>query len=551
MTEQKRSNSNFIRQGSILAAASIISRVIGLLYRVPLNAILGDKGAGYYGTAFDIYTLMLLISSSSLPLAVSKLVSARASKGAIKDAYKTFKCALGFGLFMGIAVCLAVWFGADFFAGTLLKTPYAVYAVKVLAPTLVIVAVLGVLRGFFQGLGTMLPSAISQVIEQIINAVVSVVAAYILFGRGLVVGTILGDAEGYSAAYGAAGGTLGTCIGAVAGLLFVAFVFAVFNKPMRKMFRKDKVSVRESFGVILKALVLTVIPVLLSTTLYNLNSIIDQGVFKNLSLARGVSGDDIDVWWGVFTGNFKVLINVPISIAAAMAASSVPAITASFGNGDLDDVRSKVALGIRYIMIIAFPCTVGLFILSTPVMQFLFPKNSVELAGSMMRMGVICVVFYCMSSLTNGILQGINKMIKPVIHAVIALVVQLIFMVILMQFDMGIYALINANTFFALIMCVLNSISIWRELDYKQELLNTFLKPLGASAAMGLVVYFVYAGLNAILGNAIAVCVSIAVGAVIYLGVMLLVRGMDEDILAAFPGGTRLISLCRKLKLLQ
>ena len=550
MTETNRSNSNFIRQGSILAAASIISRIIGLLYRVPLNAILGDKGAGYYGTAFDIYTLMLLISSSSLPLAVSKLVSARASKGALKDAYKTFKCAMFFGLFMGVAVCLIVWFGADFFAGTLLKTPYAVYAVKVLAPTLVIVAVLGVLRGFFQGLGTMMPSAISQVIEQIINAVVSVAAAYILFSRGMVIGTILGDAEGYSAAYGAAGGTLGTCLGAVAGLMFVVFVFSAFHRPMKKMFRKDKVSVRESFGVLMKALILTVVPVLLSTTLYNLNSIIDQGVFKNLSLAKGVSSDDIDVWWGVFTGNFKVLINVPISIAAAMAASSVPAITASFSNGDMEDVKTKVALGIRYIMIIAFPCTVGLFILSTPVMRLLFPKNSVELAGSMMRVGVICVVFYCLSSLTNGILQGINKMIKPVIHAVIALVLQLIFMVILMQFNIGIYALINANTFFAFIMCVLNSVSIWRELDYKQEFINTFLKPIGASAAMGLVVFFTYAGLNAILGNAIGVLVSIVVGAVIYLAVMLLIKGMDEDILLAFPGGRRLVSLCKKFRLL-
>ncbi len=550
MAENRSSNSNFIRQGSILAAASIISRIIGLLYRVPLNAILGDKGAGYYGTAFDIYTLMLLISSSSLPLAVSKLVSARASQGAIKDAYRTFKCAMLFGLFMGVAVCLVVWFGADFFAGTLLKTPHAVYAVRILAPTLVIVAVLCVIRGFFQGLGTMLPSAISQVIEQIINAVVSVAAAYILFGRGLVVGTILGDAEGYSAAYGAAGGTLGTCMGAVFGLLFVAFVFSVFHKPMKKMCRKDKKSVRESFGVLLKALILTVVPVLLSTTLYNLNSIIDQGVFKNLSLARGVTSDDIDVWWGVFTGNFKVLINVPISIAAAMAASSVPAITASFSAGDMEDVKSKVALGIRYIMIVAFPCTVGLFILATPVMQLLFPRNSVELAGSMMRVGVICVLFYCMSSLTNGILQGINKMRKPVIHAAIALVVQLVFMVILMQFDMGIYALINANTCFALMMCVLNSLSLRNELDYRQEIINTFLKPVGASAVMGVIVYFAYAGLSTIAGNAVGVIVSIAAGAVVYFAAMILIKGMDEDILSAFPGGGRLISICKRFKLL-
>ena len=136
------------------------------------------------------------------------------------------------------------------------------------------------------------------------------------------------------------------------------------------------------------------------------------------------------------------------------------------------------------------------------------------------------------------------------IHAAIALVVQLVFMVILMQFDMGIYALINANTFFALMMCVLNSLSLRNELDYRQEIINTFLKPVGASAVMGVIVYFAYAGLSTIAGNAVGVIVSIAAGAVVYFAAMILIKGMDEDILSAFPGGGRLISICKRFKLL-
>ena len=205
-TGKNTNNSSFLVQGSILAIASIVSRIIGLLYRSPLTAILGDLGNDYYSTAFEIYSLLLLISSMSLPLAVSKMVSARVSQGRMGDAYRVFKAALGFAVCSGLAAGLIVFFFADYFAA-FLKTPFCVFALRVLAPTLFIVAILGVIRGFFQGLGTMMPSAVSQIVEQIINAIVSVVAAYSLFRYGAKIGAVLGNTQEYSAAYGAAGGT--------------------------------------------------------------------------------------------------------------------------------------------------------------------------------------------------------------------------------------------------------------------------------------------------------------------------------------------------------
>ena len=171
MGKSKQNGTNFLVQGSILAIASIISRIIGLIYRIPMTEIIGDVGNNYYGGAFDVYNIVLTISSFSLPQAVSKTVSAQVAKGHYKNAYQVFKGAMLFGLGSGLIAALVVYFGAGFFTGTLLKTPYSVFALKVLAPVLVVVAVLGVLRGFFQGLGTMMPSAISQIIEQIANAI--------------------------------------------------------------------------------------------------------------------------------------------------------------------------------------------------------------------------------------------------------------------------------------------------------------------------------------------------------------------------------------------
>ena len=149
MGKSKNNGTNFLVQGSILAVASIISRIIGLVYRIPLNNILGDVGISYYACAFDVYNVILIISSYSLPQAVSKTVSAKAAKGQYRSVYQVLKGALLCPR-RGIVASLVVFFGAEFFTGTLLKTPYSVFALKILGPALVVVAVLGVLRGFFQ-----------------------------------------------------------------------------------------------------------------------------------------------------------------------------------------------------------------------------------------------------------------------------------------------------------------------------------------------------------------------------------------------------------------
>ena len=279
MGNNKRKNTtSFLAQGTILAAASLISRVIGLIYRMPLTAIIGDTGNDYYGSAYTIYNILLIISSYSLPLAVSKLVSANISQGRRRNVYRILKCALIFALVSGTAAAAILYFGADFITGTLLRTPLCIFALKVLVPVLVIVAVLGVMRGFFQGLGTMMPSAVSQILEQIVNAIVSVWAAYVLFSYGSKAGALLGNAEDYGAAYGAAGGTIGTAAGALSALLFAGFVLVVYLRVFKKTLRKERKTSADSYGEIFKLLIITIIPVLVSSTIYNCNATIDQAV---------------------------------------------------------------------------------------------------------------------------------------------------------------------------------------------------------------------------------------------------------------------------------
>ena len=552
--DSSKKDSNFLVQGSILAVASIISRIIGLLYRLPMTDIIGDTGNNYYSCAFEIYNIMLIISSYSLPLAVSKLVSARMAKGERTATYQILKGALAFAAIAGIIVALVVYFGAEYFT-SMLQTPLSIFALKILAPVLIVVAVLGVLRGFFQGLGNMVPSALSQIIEQIVNAIVSIWAAYVLFQYGSKIGQVLGDPERYAAAYGAAGGTLGTNLGAVSALLFMILVFSLYMRGFKKKMKRERNVKVDSFAYTMKILVITIIPVLLSSTIYNISGIIDQGLFKNIATMQGYTVNEIDVWWGVFSGKYKVLINVPISIASAMAASSVPSLAASFAAGDKESVNNRINAAIRFIMVIAMPCCVGLAVLAKPIFTLLFPGtiSSLDSATTMMWAGAIAVVFYSLSTLTNGLLQGIDQMKIPVKNATIALVAHVILLICLMLFfRLNIYAVVIANAFFAFLVCVLNAIALQKHSGYKQEFQKTFLIPAISALIMGVIAYGVYTLCFMVShNNLISIIISIIFAVAVYAVGLLLLKGLTEEEIRKFPKGYLLVQAAKTLRLLK
>lgn len=547
----RKSDTNFIVQGSILAIASIISRIVGLIYRMPLTAIIGKTGNDYYGTAYSIYNIMLIISSYSLPLAVSKLVSARMAVGHAKDALKVFRSAMIFAVISGGIGALVVFFGADFFAGTLLKTPMSVLALKVLAPTLFIVAILGVFRGFFQGLNTMMPSAFSQICEQILNAIVSVVAAYMLFSYGKKVGAVLGNPDNYAAAYGAAGGTLGTLSGSILALGIVAFIYTAYRRRFKKKLIRDHSRNQESYGEVFRVLILTIVPVLLSTVVYSISTLIDQGVFKNIAVLQGYDAKTISEWWGVYSGQFIVLTNVPISIASSLAASCVPSLSTAYFAKDYDRVNHQINLATRFIMVIAIPSAVGMAVLGKALNLLLFADGD-DTTMYIMILGTISIALFALSTLTNGLLQGIDKMKIPVINSVIAILIHVIFLIILMEFfDLNIYAVVIANNIYGLVVCILNDIALKKYTSSSQNLEKTYIIPAISSLVMGVSVYVIYKLCYTLLhSNAVSTIFSIVVGVAVYGILLLKMKGLTENELMRMPKGDLIVSLCEKFHLI-
>lgn len=545
---QRKRKSNFIVQGGILAIAGVIVRMIGLLRRIPLTNIIGDDGNGYYAVAYEIYSIILIISSYSLPLAVSKLVSARVSRKQFKSADRILKGALLFAFVVGGAACLLVLVFADVLAGDVMLEPMSALALQVLAPTLLIVAVMGVYRGYFQGLGSMIPTAFSQVLEQIILVLVSLSAAGMMYRYGEKVAALLQNAQ-YAPAYGAAGGTLGCGAGALASLLFLLFVYQAHRRGFRRQMKKDSARNVESYRYTFQILLLTIVPVVLSTAVYNVSGILDQYIYAHVMVGKRMEDVKTTIW-GVYTGKYKVLINVPIALANAMCASVVPTLTAAMARENYRQVREKTSMVIRVTMMITIPCAVGLSVLGYPIVNMMF-SGETELAAKLLHVGTISVVFYSLSTLTNGILQGINRMKLPVRNSLIALVIHLAALYVMMQYmELGIYAVVYANILFSLVMCLLNGAAIRKYMRYKQEIWKTFCIPAAASAVMGVVIFLLYKAAAPLLGNSVSTLIAITIGALIYFILLIVLKGISQRELAEFPGGTILVKIAKLIRIM-
>lgn len=548
--KNKKANSkNFLVQGSILAAASIIAKIIGMIYRFPLTNTLGNEGNSYYSTANEVYNIVLMISSFSLPLAVSKLVSERIHKGEYKNAHRVFLCAMRFAVAAGGAMALLTYLFAGVLTKYVLSIELAVYALRVLAPAIFIFAIVGVFRGYFQGFSNMTPTAVSQVIEQLVNAVVTVVCAKIMFSYGLSLAGENGN-ELLGPAWGAAGGTFGTVVSVTVAMLFMMFVYTTQKSAIRRQMRRDASERTESSQVIYRTLILTIVPIVLSTLIYNISNVADQGVFNKVLLGQGYTEKQYTTIWGIYSGQFRVLMNVPLSLASCLAPSVVPSLTAAMANHDRADARRKIRTSIRFTMIITIPCAVGMAALARPILTMLYPslETGRPLAIGIMQTGVLLIVLYAFSTLTTGILQGLGKLQVPLLNNAIALVLHFILLyVMLTAGNLNIYAVIWSNIFFALVVSVLNAVAIKRFLSYRQEYRKTFLVPVLASVIMGAAAFLVYSLFHLVVGNTVSTVIAILAGAAVYGITLVTFRGITVDELATFPKGHLMIKMLRRM----
>lgn len=551
---KESSKNNFIVQAGILAAAGFISRIIGLLYRSPLQGVIGNKGMGYYNSAYSFYTIILLISSYSIPSAISKVIAQKLAVKEYRNAHRIFKCALAYVLVVGGIASLFLFFCAGFFV-----VPEAVPVLRIFAPTIFVYGILGVLRGYFQAHKSMVQTSMSQILEQIANAVVSIGVAVLLIRAAF--GTLevpTGEEQVVQRAVrGAMGSAVGTGAGVLVALLFMLGMYALNKGIINKRIQRDRHREVDSYGTILKNITLVVTPFILSTAIYNLSNSLNTSIYTKIyPMIKDLGSLDIISQWGIFSNQPMTISNIPIAFASAMAAAMIPSVAQLVAAENLDGARDKIGAAIKTTMIISIPCAVGLFVLAKPVTYFLFPSNSEEttqIAGTLLMTLCLSVVFYALSTLNSSILQGLGKVNTPIINAAIALVIQTATAICLLKFTgLDLYSMAIANTVYSGMMCLLNQWAVHRAVGYRQELVKSFLIPTLAAAGMGAVAWAVYEGMLLLVKSPrIAVIPAIGLAACVYFVLLLVFRGVTEEELRGFPKGHLLVKAAKKCKLMK
>ena len=538
MSTNRKNNNDFVMQAGILAAAGIICRLIGLIYRVPLANILTDEGNGYYSTAYNIYTIVLLLASYSIPSAISKLMAGKLEQKEYKNAQRIFYCALMYVGAVGVVASLFLFFGAD-----LLLEGKAALVLRAFAPTILIYGFLGVLRGYFQANKTMVQTSVSQIFEQILNAVVSVGAAYCFM-------KVFESPE-----YGAIGSALGTMAGVITALLVMLWAYYINRKFIKKRLDRDKSNVLDSYGEIFKSMLFIVTPIILSTFIYNFNITLNNNLFTNIAMSHyGMTEQQSYSVFGIYSGKAVLLSDVPVALASAMSAALIPVVSGAFAKEGRRAAGEKVEVAIHTTMLFAIPAAVGMFALAEPILTLLFnfaTPDDLKMAVILLRMMTLSICFYSLSTVSNGILQGIGKVNRPVINAAIALVVQTgVVVVLLLGTKLGIYALPIAFILYAALMSLLNHLAVRKELECKIHFVQVFLKPAVSSLVMGGATYLVYTCVYLVLPiNIVALGISVILAVLVYVVAMILCGGITEETLDNIPKGSTLKRVLKKIGL--
>jgi len=512
---------SFVKQAAILAAASLFVRIIGFAYRIPFQNMILETGIAYYVAAYSIYTTAIALSSGALPAVVSRLVSARVALGQYRNAHNMFKTAMAFAVVGGLVAALVVGIGAGSFANYM-GVPGAAMPVRTLAPTLVFVAVLAVYRGYFQGMKNAMPTAISQVVEQVFKVICTLWLAHIFFDAANIAPSV-------------AGGTIGTGIGAVAGLLVVVAVYRVATPGIRRRVYQDRHSPKETSAQQLETILQTALPMIVSMLIFSSINIIDQRMAFSRMLASGYfTLEEAQALFGQYTGQFLLLITLPISLSVALSAAVLPEITHSSTRMDLPSVKQKADMALRISMMLSIPAAVGLAVLADPILTLLFPN--LPDAGWLMRVGSISIVFMAMVHVLTGTLQGIGHVRLPIVAAFFGVVVKVgLNHVLIARPEINILGAVYSTIACYVIAAGLNMYFLYRHTGIIPEFIAAFAKPIVSAVGMGMVCYIVVELVGEVTGNAVATLAALVAGAVTYVAFMCLIKGFRKSDVAAMP----------------
>ncbi len=552
--ENKRSASqNFLTGAAILSLSTIIVKVIGMFYKIPLNAFIGDQGFTYFTAAYDIYTVLLVISTTGLPVAMSRMVSEAYTLGNGKQMQRIFSTALRAYLIIGLLGTGTMMILPNVLA-KMMGTPKASYSIFALGPAVLFICLASACRGYFQGQGNMKPTAFSQIIE----------AAGKLF-LGLSLAYLIMQWTG-SAAY-ASGAT-------IAGISIGAGLSALFIYTKRRKNRKEIDALggtAGSYKETAKKLLAIAVPITIGAAGLQIINLLDSMtvVRRLLTAAKGdgaimnqlmdiarinpsgdqsLAQDAAEIGKGIYSF-CQTIFNFPTAFIPCITAAIIPAITANLTRQDKKGVKQVQDSSLRVMALIASPCAVGLLVMAEPIMALLggYDGDRLTIAAMLLALLAPTVLVNSITNMTTAIMQAHNHMVLPVINTLIGGVLKVIVNFILVgNPDIGILGAPIGTFVCFLVIMTLNVICMRRVLDEPPKLMRAIWRSALAALVMGVVAFFAYSLLWKFLASYALCCIgAIGIAAIVYLLLVILFKALTYEDCLLLPKGEKIAKILK------
>lgn len=525
----EKKKGSFVQGAAILGIAGLIVKVIGAAFRIPLANTIGLIGTSYYDTAYPYYSWLLVISTSGLPTAISKMVSERVTLGDYRGAHRVFATAMQILCCIGLLTSILMFFGSDYIA-RLHMLPEATYCFKALAPALFFVALMCAYRGYMQGMQQMVPTGISQVVEQVGKLVVGLSLAFLLLDKG--------------PEYAAMGALIGVT---VSELLALLYVMLSYRRRWPKIRARLERSVRREVEPVAGRLIAIALPITIGASISPLSSVVDSALIIRILLKLGYAKETAQTAFSLMRTNVATLTNMPGVLTMALAMSLVPAISAFSAKRDHAGIQDTARLGLKLALIIGLPCAVGLFVLASPILSMLYPnltEGELTLAVDLMHTSSIGVIFLSLVQSMTGVIQGMGKPNVPVFNLFIGFVLKVASLLALMNIpQVNIQGAAVSTVVCYAFAGIADTIYVIRRAKLRLGLVDVLLKPVLSSGVMGFVVFMIYSFMQEMEHQVLPTLAAVAVGVFAYGVMAIYFRFFSREELAYIPGGQRIRKL--------
>ena len=527
MSQSKKQT--FLHGAALLAMATAIVKIIGAFYKIPLKMIIGDQGFGYFNTAYNIYTVLLMICTAGLPIAMSRMISHASSLGNYNQVRRVYATARGIFLGLGVA-STALMMGFSHQLAAFQKQPDAWAAIFCLGPCALLMCVMSTYRGFFQGQSNMRPTSNSQILEAVFKLFVGLALAF----------AVMKVTKSVALAAGAA--ILGVTVSCLASAIYLG---CQQRPAYRELPATDDIP--QSYGATAKQLLAIAVPITIGSAGLQVLTVIETNLYMGqLLTANGMSQNTADITKGIYDMCFTVF-NMPCSFMVPICTSVLPAITAQLAVKDHIGAKATVESAARITGLLSLPCAVGLTILAKPVMGLLggYTGQELALAGKILTVLGINIFFYGIIQYTNVVLQSHGYAHIPVINTLLCGGMKLVVVYLLV----GNPTLGIVGAPIGMLLCyscigVMNLIAINRVVPQKVHILRNLLRPVLPAALMGIAVWGVYKLLPLLPGigsSRVILCgVPVAVGMVVYLVCVAVFKAISREDCLLLPKGDKI-----------